>query len=74
MGGNDLYSLNAHFRVWLGTVGWFVQLLGGCFHQESDIPLFHHLTVLDYKPSYSQEPWLGIPQSLSNLGCILSHV
>ena len=23
-----------------GTVGWFFQLLGGCFHQESDHPAF----------------------------------
>ena len=22
------------------------------------IPLFYHLAVLDYKPCYSQEPWL----------------
>ena len=27
-------------RQWFGTVGWFVQLLGGCFRQESDYPTF----------------------------------
>ena len=35
-------------RQWFGTVGWFIQLLGGRFHQESDYPT--HLAVLDYKP------------------------
>ena len=27
-------------RHWFGTVGWFVQLLCGTFHQESDYPTF----------------------------------
>ena len=27
-------------RHWFGTVGWFVQLLGGTFRQESDYPTF----------------------------------
>ena len=52
--------MNAQIKQWFGTVGWFVQLLGGCFRQESDYPtFFYHLAVLDYKPCYSQEPWLG---------------
>ena len=38
--------------------GWFIQLLGSYFRQESDYPIFYHLAVLDYKPCYSKEPWL----------------
>ena len=50
--------MSAQIRHWFGTVGWFVQVLGGTFRQESDYPTFYHLAVLDYKPCYSQEPWL----------------
>ena len=52
----NLEDINAQIRQWFGTVGWFVQLLGG---RKVIIPLFYHLAVLDYKPCYSQEPWLG---------------
>ena len=58
----NLEDMNAKIRQWFGTVRWFVQLLGGCFRQESDYPTFYHLAVLDYKPCYSQEPWLGRPR------------
>ena len=52
-------DMNVQIRQWFGTVGWFVQLIGGCFRLESDYPtFFYHLAVLDYKPSYSQETWL----------------
>ena len=34
------HELNAQFRHWFGTVGWFIQLLGGTFRQESDYPTF----------------------------------
>ena len=33
-------DMNAQIRQWFGTVGWFVQLLGGTFRQESDYPTF----------------------------------
>ena len=36
----NLEDMNAQIRQWLGTVGWFVQLLGGTFRQESDYPTF----------------------------------
>ena len=36
----QLEHMNAQIRQWLGTVGWFVQLLGGTFRQESDYPTF----------------------------------
>ena len=68
----NLEDMNAQIRQWFGTLRWFVQLLGGCFHQESDYPTFYHLAVLDYKPCYSQEPWLG--RALTNfLGRVYSH-
>ena len=52
--------MNAQIRQWFGTVGWFVQLLGGCFGQESDYPTFLSLAVLDYKLCcYSQAHWLA---------------
>ena len=51
--------MNAQIRQCFGTVGWFVQLLGGCFRQESDYPTFYHLAVLDSKPCYSQKPCLA---------------
>ena len=60
----NLEDMNAQIRHWFGTVGWFVQLLGGTFRQESDYPTFYHLAVLDYKPCYSQEPWLVIVKNL----------
>ena len=53
--------MNAQIRKWFGTVGWFGQLLCGCFCQESDYPTFYHLAVLDYKPRYNQKPWLIRP-------------
>ena len=58
----NLEDMNAQIRQSFGSVGWFVQLLGGCFSQESDYPTFYHLAVLDYKPCYGQEPWLPILQ------------
>ena len=36
----DLEDMNAQIRQWFGTVGWFVQVLGGCSRQESDYPTF----------------------------------
>ena len=42
-------KLGSGLELW---VMWFVQLLGGCFHQESDYPTFYHLAVLDFKPCY----------------------
>ena len=36
----NLEDMNAKIRQWFGTVRWFVQLLGGCFSQESDYPTF----------------------------------
>ena len=36
----NLEDMNAQIRHWFGTVEWFVQLLGGCFLQESDYPTF----------------------------------
>ena len=36
----NLEDMNAQIRQWFGTVRWFVQLLGGRFHQESDYPTF----------------------------------
>ena len=50
--------MNAQIRHWFGTGLWFAQILGGCFPQESDYPTFYHVAVHDYKPCYSQEPWL----------------
>ena len=64
----NLEDINAQIRQWFRTVGWIVELLDGCFRQEIDyqgIPLFYHLAVLDYKPCYSQEPWLGFPNHAS---------
>ena len=60
----NLEDMRAQISQWFGTVGWFVQFLGGCFRQESDYPTFYHLAVPDYKPCYSQEPWL-IPTTIS---------
>ena len=34
----NLEDINAQIRHWFGTVGWFVQPLGGTFRQESDYP------------------------------------
>ena len=39
----DLEDMNAQIRQWFGTMGWFIQLLGGCFRQESG-----HLTFLSF--------------------------
>ena len=46
-------------------VGSGLELRGGLFSfyvavftRTVIIPLFYHLAVLDYKPCYSQEPWL----------------
>ena len=36
----NLEDMNAQIRHWFGTVGWFVQLLGGTFRQQSDYPTF----------------------------------
>ena len=36
----NLEDMNVQIRHWFGTVGWFVQLLGGSFRQESDYPTF----------------------------------
>ena len=36
----NLEDMNAQIRHWFGTVGWFVQLLGGTFRQKSDYPTF----------------------------------
>ena len=36
----NLEDMNAQIRHWFGTLGWFVQLLGGTFRQESDNPTF----------------------------------
>ena len=36
----NLEDMNAQIRRCFGTVGWFIQLLGGCFGQESDYPTF----------------------------------
>ena len=36
----NLEDMNAQIRHWFGTVGWFFQLLGGTFRQESDYPTF----------------------------------
>ena len=54
----NLEDMNVQIRHWFGTVGWFVQLLGGTFRQESDYPTFLSFGSPDYKPCYSQEPWL----------------
>ena len=71
----NLEDMSAQIRHWFGTVGWFVQVLGGTFRQESDYPTFYHLAVLDYKPCYSQEPWLGINmQAVKNKVHTCCHV
>ena len=36
----NLEDMNAQIRHWFGTVGWFIQLLGATFLQESDYPTF----------------------------------
>ena len=36
----NLEDMSAQIRHWFGTVGWFFQLLGGTFRQESDYPTF----------------------------------
>ena len=36
----NLEDINAQIRHRFGTVGWFVQPLGGTFRQESDYPTF----------------------------------
>ena len=64
--------MNAQIRHWLGTVGWFVQLLGGTFCQESDYPTFYHLAVLDYKPCYSQEPWPEVAKK-AMISCLILY-
>ena len=69
----NLEDMNVQIRHWFGTVGWFVQLLGGCFRQESDYPTFYHLAVLDYKPCYSQEPWLPILQLMLQLNLAIIY-
>ena len=51
--------MNAQIRQRFGTVGWFVQLLGGCFRQESAYPTFLSFGSPCLKPHYLQESWLG---------------
>ena len=36
----NLEDMNAQIRQCFESVEWFVQLLGGCFYQESDYPTF----------------------------------
>ena len=36
----NLEDMNAQIRQWFGTMGWFIQILGGCFHQKNDYPTF----------------------------------
>ena len=36
----NLEDMNAQIKQWFGTMGWFIQILGGCFHQKNDYPTF----------------------------------
>ena len=49
-----MHKLGTGLELWGGLFSLYVALSA----RKVIIPLFYHLAVLDYKPCYSQEPWL----------------
>ena len=49
-----MHKLGTGLELWGGLFSFQVALSA----RKVIIPLFYHLAVLDYKPCYSQEPWL----------------
>ena len=51
-----MHKLGTGLELWGGLFSFQVAV----FARKVIIPLFYHLAVLEYKPCYSQEPWLAL--------------
>ena len=60
-----MHKLGSGLELWGGLFSFDVAVST----RKVIIPLFYNLVVLDYKPCYSQEPWLGLQLRPNDLPC-----